>query len=86
MIYGLGSNKSYQLDSSKKLLKPLKKDRIMEPKISVVDNVSEKPAATHQQTVREEIQIKNNSTILTPLTKDKKKGVSKFWNKVSEWF
>ncbi len=86
LIYGLGSNKSYQLDSSKKLLKPLKKDRIMEPKISVVDNVSEKPAATHQQTVREEIQIKNNSTILTPLTKDKKKGVSKFWNKVSEWF
>ena len=86
LIYGLGSNKSYQLDSSKKLLKPLKKDRIMEPKISVVDNVSEKPAATHQQTVREEIQIKNNSTILTPLTRDKKKGVSKFWNKVSEWF
>ena len=86
LIYGLGSNKSYQLDSSKKLLKPLKKDRIMEPKISVVDHVSEKPAATHQQTVREEIQIKNNSTILTPLTKDKKKGVSKFWNKVSEWF
>ena len=87
LIYGLGSNKSYQLDSSKKLLKPLKKDRIMEPKISVVDNVSEKPAtASYQQSVKEEIQIKNNSTILTPLTKDKKKGVSKFWNKVSEWF
>ena len=87
LIYGLGSNKSYQLDSSKKLLKPLKKDRIIEPKISVVDNVSEKPAAaSYQQSVKEEIQIKNNSTILTPLTKDKKKGVSKFWNKVSEWF
>ena len=87
LIYGLGSNKSYQLDSSKKLLKPLKKDRIMEPKISVVDNVSEKPAAaSYQQSVKEEIQIKNNSTILTPLTRDKKKGVSKFWNKVSEWF
>ena len=84
LAYALGSNKSYQLDSSKKLVKPLKKDRIAEPKISIVENVSEKPAAT--QSVKEEVQIKNNSTILTPLTRDKKKGVSKFWNKVSEWF
>ncbi len=86
LIYGLGSNKSYQLDSSKKLLKPLKKDKMIEPKVLPIDNTVEKPAATHHQSVREEIQIKNNSTILTPLTKDKKKGVSKFWNKVSEWF
>lgn len=84
LAYALGSNKSYQLDSSKKLVKPLKKDRIAEPKISIVENVSEKPAAT--QSIKEEVQIKNNSTILTPLTRDKKKGVSKFWNKVSEWF
>ncbi len=86
LIYGLGSNKSYQLDSSKKLLKPLKKDRIMEPKVLPMDNIPEKPTVAHHQSVKEEIQIKNNSTILTPLTKDKKKGVSKFWNKVSEWF
>jgi cell division protein FtsA len=71
------------LDSSKKLVKPLKKDRIIEPKISVVENVSEKPVS---QTVKEEVPVKNNSAILTPLIRDKKKGVSKFWNKVSEWF
>ena len=55
----------------------------MEPKISVVENTSEKPT---MQNRKEEIQIKDNSTILTPLIRDKKKGVSKFWNKVSEWF
>jgi cell division protein FtsA len=86
LIYALGSNKSYQLDSGKKLLKPLKKDRIIEPKISIVENVSEKPAAQQQNIKDEEIRIKSNSTILTPLIRDKKKGVSKFWNKVSEWF
>ena len=83
LFYSLGTNKSYQLDSSKKLVKPLKKDRIIEPKISVVENTSEKPTMQHR---KEEIQIKDNSTILTPLIRDKKKGVSKFWNKVSEWF
>jgi cell division protein FtsA len=55
----------------------------MEPKIAIVENTVEKPMTQH---VREEIQIKDNSTILTPLVRDKKKGVSKFWNKVSEWF
>jgi cell division protein FtsA len=87
LIYALGINKSYQLDSSKKLVKPLKKDRIVEPKISVVEHTSEKSAPIHQQRGHIEVeQVKNNSAILTPLMKDKKKGVSKFWNKVSEWF
>lgn len=87
LIYALGINKSYQLDSSKKLVKPLKKDRIVEPKISVVEHTSEKSAPVHQQRGHIEVeQVKNNSAILTPLMKDKKKGVSKFWNKVSEWF
>ena len=87
LIYALGINKSYQLDSSKKLVKPLKKDRIVEPKISVVEHTSEKSAPVHQQRGHVEVeQVKNNSAILTPLMKDKKKGVSKFWNKVSEWF
>ena len=87
LIYALGINKSYQLDSSKKLVKPLKKDRIVEPKISVVEHTQEKSTSVHQQRGHAEVeQVKNNSAILTPLMKDKKKGVSKFWNKVSEWF
>ena len=83
LFYSLGTNRSYQLDSSKKLIKPVKNDRIAEPKISVLNNSSEKLSTEHN---KEHIQIKDNSTVLTPLLRDKKTGVSKFWSKVSEWF
>ncbi len=84
LFYSLGTNRSYQLDSSKKLIKPVKNDRIVEQKISVLNNNSEKLST--EQNNKEHIQIKDNSTVLTPLIKNKKKGVSKFWSKVSEWF
>ena len=90
LFYSLGANRSYQLDSSKKLIKPVKNDRIVEQKISITNSsnnnnhASEKPHVDNN--MREQIEIKNNGTVLTPLTRDKKKGVSKFWNKVSEWF
>ncbi len=88
LFYSLGTNRSYQLDSSKKLIKPFKNDRIVEQqKISVSNSnnnhISDKPQVEH---MKEQIQIKDNATVLTPLTRDKKKGVSKFWGKVSEWF
>ena len=88
LFYSLGTNRSYQLDSSKKLIKPFKNDRMIEQqKISVSNSnnnhMSEKPQVEH---MKEQIQIKDNATVLTPLTRDKKKGVSKFWGKVSEWF
>ena len=88
LFYSLGTNRSYQLDSSKKLIKPFKNDRIVEQqKISVSNSnnhhISDKPQVEH---LKEQIQIKDNATVLTPLTRDKKKGVSKFWGKVSEWF
>ena len=83
LFYSLGTNRSYQLDSSKKLIKPVKNDRIAEPKISVLNNSSEKLSTEDN---KEHIQIKDNSTVLTPLLRDKKTGVSKFWSKVSEWF
>jgi cell division protein FtsA len=82
LYYSLGINKSYQLDSSKKLVKPLKKDRVVEPKISVIETPTEKPVS---QPVKE-APTKSASAILTPIAREKKKGVSKFWNKVSEWF
>ena len=90
LFYSLGANRSYQLVSSKKLIKPVKNDRIVEQKISITNSsnnnnhASEKPHVDNN--MREQIEIKNNGTVLTPLTRDKKKGVSKFWGKVSEWF
>lgn len=87
LFYSLGTNRSYQLDSSKKLVKPIKKERIAEQKVSPSN--SGNPIHTSRPSVdniKEQIEIKDNSTVLTPLTKEKKKGVSRFWSKVSEWF
>ena len=90
LFYSLGTNRSYQLDSSKKLIKPLKRERMAEPKISVSSAMPEKPVADNNIMMmnhnKEHIQIKDNGAILTPLIKDKKKGVPKFWSKLSEWF
>lgn len=97
LFYALGANRSYQLDSSKKLIKPLKKDRPMEQKVQASQHVSEKPSFEttinmnnninmHNNMNKEHIQIKDDRAILTPLVKDKKKGVPKFWSKLSEWF
>ena len=84
LFYSLGTNRSYQLDSSKKLVKPIKKERIVEQKVTTNNPIhSSKPSVDN---IKEQIEIKEHSAVLTPLTKEKKKGVSRFWSKVSEWF
>ena len=83
LVYSLGINRSYELDSSKKLMKPVKKQAIAEEKAINNNSINTKsPSNKH----REDLNLKDDPTILTPLRKDKKKGVSKFWSKVSEWF
>jgi cell division protein FtsA len=83
LVYSLGINRSYELDSSKKLMKPVKKQAVAEEKAINNNSINTKsPTNNH----REDLNLKDDPTILTPLTKDKKKGVSKFWSKVSEWF
>lgn len=84
LYYSLGTNRSYQLDSSKKLVKPIKKDRIDQGKTTVSNPAYSQKS--NSDNIKEQIEIKDNATVLTPLTKEKKKGVSRFWSKVSEWF
>ncbi|GGD37885.1 cell division protein FtsA [Malaciobacter pacificus] len=86
--YSLGTNRNYQLDSSKKLVKPIKKEVYKEQKLESVHigNPTQADKQHLSNSQKEEYQIKDNSTVLTPLNKEKKKGVSRFWNKVSEWF
>jgi len=81
LVYSLGINRSYELDSSKKLMKPVKKQAIAEEKAINNNSIN-----TKSPSFKEDLNLKDDPTILTPLRKDKKKGVSKFWSKVSEWF
>jgi cell division protein FtsA len=84
LFYSLGTNRSYELDSSKKLMKPMKKETVVvEEKTTNNNSINTKYAGDFD---KQNLDIRDNSTILTPLRKDKKTGVSKFWSKVSEWF
>lgn len=86
LLYSLGQNRGYELDSSKSLLKPFKKDNIKVNEIAT--NINKSSSQAHQEVTNkvENQDSKDNSTILTPLKKEKKKGISNFWGKVSEWF
>lgn len=88
--YSLGTNKNYQLDSSKQLIKPLKREPRVENKTVQSPNISmpeqQVTQMTQEQRIAHQEELKENPAVLTPLSKEKKKGVSKFWSKISEWF
>ena len=80
--YSLGKNRSYQLDSSKKLVRPVQKERPIE---SInMQNFANKPTEQKQ----DNYEIKNSGGMdLTHLVKERKKeGIGKLFKKVTEWF
>lgn len=78
MMFALGINRGYQLDSSKKLIKPIKKGK----------NIETVPISS----INPSMGIKSNQRgvgepILEPLIPKKKDGpFSKMLNKIAEWF
>ncbi|MBS9782661.1 MAG: cell division protein FtsA [Arcobacter sp.] len=88
LYYALGTHKTYELDSSKKLIKPIKKLKGTEE--NKILNISSANKEINTKRIEEKVveksELKENTTVLTPLNKEKKKGVSKFWSKLSEWF
>ncbi|MFV0563876.1 cell division protein FtsA [Malaciobacter mytili] len=86
LFYSLNDNRTYELDSNKNLIKkaikkeePIVTSIVKEEKIIVKDEkVKEKTTNTLE---------KEDTTKLPTLSKkDKGKGMSRFWSKVSEWF
>jgi len=81
IMFALGINRGYQLDSSKKLIRPIRKGKPID-KISI--------SAVHNQSLQGnsfDIRMNNNEAILQPLDKNKKKGIwSRFVQKAEEWF
>ena len=78
----MGKNRSYQLDSSKKLVRPVQKER---PRESInMQNFANKPTEQKQ----DNYEIKNSGGMdLTHLVKERKKeGIGKLFKKVTEWF
>ncbi|MGJ0312123.1 cell division protein FtsA [Aliarcobacter cryaerophilus] len=78
IMFALGMNRGYQLDSSKKLIRPIRKGQVNEKFIA--------PQTSHIGQAGPDMRIRTNDTILDPLPKDKKKKGIGLWKKIEEWF
>ncbi len=76
LMYFLSTNRTYQLDSSKRLIKPIKDADTNDTIVGV-----SKPIQT--EIGGDNIKIQDDSEILTPLDKKKK---SNFWDKIKDIF
>lgn len=87
LLYSLDKNRNFELDSNKKLrrkvvVKPkneLPKEQEVAVKRKVNSDVKRESKSIEQTAVSGELLPKISKA-------DKNKGISKFWNKVSEWF
>ena len=80
LLYSLNQNRNFELDSNKELRKKI----IFEPRFQ---NQSQEDKNVQSFSKDEKIVVKKEEELLPKISKkDKNKGVSKFWNKVSEWF
>ena len=78
IMFALGMNRGYQLDSSKKLIRPIRKGQANDKFIA--------PQTPHIGQAGPDMRIRTNDTILDPLPKDKKKKGLGLWKKIEEWF
>ncbi|MGJ0359224.1 cell division protein FtsA [Aliarcobacter cryaerophilus] len=78
IMFALGMNRGYQLDSSKKLIRPIRKGQAHDKFIA--------PTTSHIGQSGPDMRIRTNDTILDPLPKDKKKKGLGIWKKIEEWF
>ncbi|WP_148624533.1 cell division protein FtsA [Aliarcobacter cryaerophilus] len=78
IMFALGMNRGYQLDSSKKLIRPIRKGQVNDKFIA--------PQTPHIGQTGPDMRIRTNDTILDPLPKDKKKKGLGLWKKIEEWF
>ena len=78
IMFALGMNRGYQLDSSKKLIRPIRKGQAHDKFVT--------PPTPHIGQAGPDMRIRTNDTILDPLPKDKKKKGLGLWKKIEEWF
>jgi len=93
LLYSLEPNRNFELDSNKNLIKKRKIEEKVEKQDNTVltEEQKEKPVQQQkEQKLKQEEHVNkgdHNTTILPTISKDKKgKGMSKFWNVITEWF
>ena len=82
--YSLGTNRNYELDSDKKIVKKIEKIEKETVKLEEKSFTNEEVNEVQKPSNPEP---KMDSTVLPTLSKkDKGSSVSRFWSKISEWF
>lgn len=94
LIYSLSVNRNFELDSNKNLMKKMKlvDQRVKEQQSLAIEQSKTRPVQKEQATKirRDEPNVKDEqhgAATLPRLSKEnKKKGVGKIWNVITEWF
>lgn len=99
LLYSLEPNRNFELDSNKNLIKKIKieerREKVETIQVSTPQNVQQKQRPVQQKQEKIEIQQEEplrklnpeDPTVLPTLSKENKgKGMSKFWNAITEWF
>ena len=94
LLYSLEPNRNFELDSNKNLIKKRKiQDNVEKAENNIsMQKTKEEFLNQHnkEQKIKQEEHIikgDHNTTILPTISKDKKgKGMSRFWNVITEWF
>ena len=93
LLYSLAPNRNFELDSNKNLIRKRKMEKRVEKAGETISTEEPREKFTQQTKEQKSNQEENiirgeaNTTILPTISKDKKgKGMSRFWNIITEWF
>lgn len=87
LLYALNNDRNFELDSNKNLIKKVVKKEKPAPSAVNTQKAEQASLKAKEQKISEPILEKDDPTRLPTLSKkDKGKGMSSFWSKVSEWF
>lgn len=86
LFYSLYENRTFELDSNKNLMKKaIKKEEIPVSQTTKQTVVKEENVSENANT-KEPLEKEDTTRLPTLSKKDKGRGMSRFWSKVSEWF
>jgi len=93
LLYSLESNRNFELDSNKNLIKKIKivettkENTNTNIQIDKLPSIEKEATKTQKDESSDETRNSSNTTALPRLAKEnKKKGLGKIWNTITEWF
>ena len=86
LFYSLDKNRNFELDSNKELRKKAVEQEVIVEEPQVKEKRRTQPKDSKPQAQKLDVNVEDPTQLPKISEKDKGKGMTKFWNKVSEWF